>query len=424
MSGYEYTVTSTAWAISSIDLSTTATCTAFTVCAGVALSILTLIRPSLTLSPAHGKLSLGAYLAQWLIHCYHAFPSCVFKFNHWKTDFHPSTALPEDVQDSVCVVTGVRGDGGIGFETCLALVKAGATRVYAGVHVRSLATPMDAQKYLNSVTLLMQKRLAEDGEKVAETVFVPLAMDLTDFKSSYASAQVLKSRLFAFGDDYIDYFIGTVGMGYDRPSVDQKGGHNAVLTCRYTENDDGIEYQTGINAVGTMVLLLALLKYFGIGQVSETSHALSSSSLASPSLVSGSPKLSVPSATARSTIMTRSSSGASTDSNRKTTVFSSCPKVNIASAKRGTKASRIVLTSSIAHFWSTLPPFTVKPRYGSWENMQRDGSARTNAARYSFSKVSFASVSAIALETHLLIARTFCHTHSSFNSTFCQPLPT
>lgn len=391
MSGYDYTITSTAWAISSSNLSTTAICLVTTVCTAVVLSILTFIRPSLTLSPAHGQLSLGAYLAEWFRHCYHAFPSCVFKFNHWKTDFHPSTSLPEDVQDSVCVVTGVRGDGGIGFETCLALVKAGATRVYAGVHVRSLATPMEEEKYLNNVTLLMQKRLAEDGQKVSQTVFVPLPMDLTDFKNSYASAQLLKSRLFAFGDDYIDYFIGTVGMGYDRPSVDKS---NPVLSCRYTENDDGVEYQTGINAVGTMVLLLALLRYFGIGQVSETSLPLSSSPLASPSLVPGSPTLSVPSATAQAAAMSRTSSGASTDSNRKTTVFSSCPKASNASARRRTKAPRIVLTSSIAHFWSTLPPFTVKPRYGSWENMQRDGSARTNAGRYSFSKVSSGPVSA------------------------------
>lgn len=327
-----------------------------------------------SLGPAHDRQTLPAFVWAYLTHLYHGFPACVFKWSQWKTAFHPDRSL-EQVRGDICVVTGVRADGGIGFESCLALIKAGAKRVYAGMYVPQDSTHDEAQ-CLQDVAVEMRRRLEKDGlgqsALSAATTLVPVPMDLTDFKSSYGSAKTLISELTLQGDIRIDCFLGTVGMGHDRPG-DAEG-----YKCRYTENDSGVEYQTGVNAVGTMVLLLSLLDFFidrkypggsRDGVIDKTPAAETSSS---PSSSPPPPQLSP------------SLSATSSDSMEKQTYFSTQP---LAAADSRRRPARIVLTSSIAHFWATLPPFTVPPRYESWKRMRADGSQRSNAGRYSFSKV-------------------------------------
>lgn len=349
-------ITNTQDPVEMVTLTHTATCLGATFILTVIVAALAFSRPavSFTLSPQHARLPVLRYIAEYVHHLYAAFPSCVFKVKHWRNGANLDWAvLDEAVTDAVCVVTGVRTEGGIGFETCLALLRSGKVcRVYAGVHT-------DDDKVLLQVYQEMQRRLRmQHGMTLAESQFIPLQMDLTDFQTSYASASTLKAALTANEDYAIHYFIGTIGMGFDRPTKGEE-----AFKCRYTENDNGVEFQTGVNAVGTLVLILVLLRWFGV----DLTAAGTQSVVASPALSTG-----------------------SFESTVKVTEFSS-------TSEPARPPTRIILTSSVAHFWSTLPPFTVKPRYDSWDVLRKDGQSRTNAGRYSFSKVSVRRASTCAI---------------------------
>lgn len=198
------------------------------------------------------------------------------------------------------MVTGA--DGGIGYETVVAFLLAGVKTVYMGV-----LREWQAEKLI--------KRLQED-ERLDSSILeqaVPFLCDFSDFESTQASSQDLLNQMKSRGDKQIHFFVGTVGCGHDRPA--SKG----QLICRYTENDDGIEWQLGVNAINAHLFLLLIGSKF-YSTVSE-------------------------------------------------------------------KPSRIVLTSSLAHQWATLP-LALRPCYSSWKTLVSDGRERWNAGRYSFSKVS------------------------------------
>lgn len=158
---------------------------------------------------------------------------------------------------------------------------------------------------------------------------LPFKCDFTDMKGARNAAQevwkiVAERNQFGPSDKNvvgaITHYIGTVGVGFDRPTP--KG----TLASRYTENDDGIEYQLGINAINPFIFTLLVWPL-----------------LARDARVSG-------------------------------------------AEQSDSVDGRIVLTNSIANAWNTLP-LAVIPRYDSWDSLREDGVQRWAAGRYNFSKV-------------------------------------
>ncbi|CAO1639372.1 unnamed protein product [Sympodiomycopsis kandeliae] len=303
----------------------------------------------LTLSPHHSTQGPLSYLTTYLIHIYDSIPSCAFKYYHWRTTFSPEKDLPTDqgLIDSVVVMTGIRNDGsGIGFQSLLSVLKyAQVRRVYACCYVPSTTSQ---EEYFT----VLKENVAKHITPEALTRLVPVAMDVTDFTSSYASAQGLKRALQLHHDERIDYFLGTIGVGHDRPGSGSGSGSVDGYTCRYTENDDGIEYQTGVNAVGTMVVILSLLTYL-----------LPSNKVPPPSRTY------------------------SSDSDVSETKVTRLDDTKPPKARARTQPARIILTTSMSHFWSTIPPFTIPARYTSWPQLSLDNTLRSNAGRYAFSKL-------------------------------------
>lgn len=174
-----------------------------------------------------------------------------------------------------------------------------------------------------------------EGKSRASTTQVgrplPFKCDFTDMAGARSAAQevwnIVAKRQQAEASKKgmvgaISHYIGTVGVGFDRPTA--KG----ALVSRYTENDDGIEYQLGVNAINPFIFTLLVW-----------------------------PLLARPTEAAAAAVAAASVDG------------------------------RIVLTNSIANAWNTLP-LAVVPQYRSWQSLRDDGERRWAAGRYNFSKVS------------------------------------
>jgi NAD(P)-dependent dehydrogenase (short-subunit alcohol dehydrogenase family) len=155
---------------------------------------------------------------------------------------------------------------------------------------------------------------------------IPFKCDFTDMAGARSAAQEVwnivadrhqrdSSRNSMVGA--ITHYVGTVGVGFDRPMP--KGN----LVSRYTENDDGIEYQLGINAINPFIFTLLVWPL-----LARTTGAAAAASV----------------------------------------------------------DGRIILTNSIANAWNTLP-LAVIPQYHSWQSLKDDGERRWAAGRYNFSKV-------------------------------------
>ncbi|PWN18690.1 hypothetical protein BCV69DRAFT_314567 [Microstroma glucosiphilum] len=236
------------------------------------------------------------------------------------------------------LVTGA--DGGVGFETALALLLAGCD-VLMGI--RDFDRPGHWARVQERLDCRIVDELMKKGDKLNASPghgkagpsmddvgrALPFKCDFTDMVGARGAAQevwsiVAEHNQAGAGEKSvvgaITHYIGTVGVGFDRPTL--KG----ELVSRYTENDDGIEYQLGINAINPFIFTLLVWP-----------------------------------------LLAR-------------------PFEETAAKEAAPVDGRIVLTNSIANAWNTLP-LAVEPQYRSWETVRGDGGKRWAAGRYNFSKL-------------------------------------